>query len=250
MFLSNKETALEVLKLGEAKMQYSNLKTIILGFLGGAYIGLAALGYLIAYYRIGGGLGAFIGACIFPTGLMLCVLVGGSLFTGDCLAFLALMKRKFTTSLFITKLIFVWIGNVFGAFFIALVSFFGGSYKDLGFSEFIVNICDSKLHLGFFEAICSGFLCNALVAIGVWFALASKSLEGKILAIFFPVMLFIVGGFQHIVANMYYLSVGILLDISIFSFSTLSLHLLAVSIGNFLSGAIFLPIMYYFGLLK
>ncbi|MGL4634036.1 MAG: formate/nitrite transporter family protein, partial [Cetobacterium sp.] len=79
---------------------------------------------------------------------------------------------------------------------------------------------------------------------GVWFALAAKDLAGKILAIWFPIMLFILGGFQHVVANMYYVSIGKILMSTVYSPSEMAIHFLAVTIGNFLSGALFLPLIY------
>ncbi len=244
VYLTNKETAEEVVTLGENKGHYSAQKTVLLGVMGGVYIALSALGNLIANFTVGGGLGKFIGATVFPTGLMLVVLVGGSLFTGDCLALLALTKGKVEKSVYVRNLASVWIGNFIGSVFIAYVSYIGGSYASPKFASFVVGVAEHKVHLGFAEAVASGFLCNVLVAIGVWFALASRDLSGKILAIWFPIMLFILGGFQHVVANMYYVSIGKILDPSIYGLGAMGVHFLAVTIGNFLSGAIFLPLIY------
>ncbi|WP_297596389.1 formate/nitrite transporter family protein [uncultured Cetobacterium sp.] len=244
VYLTNKETTEQVLLLGENKGHYSFTKTMLLGLMGGVYIALSALGNLIANFTIGGGAGKFVGACVFPTGLMLVVLVGGSLFTGDCLGLLAFTKGKVEKVTYIKNLCAVWIGNLIGSVFIAYVTYLGGSYSSIEFSNYVVGVAQHKVHLGFIEAIASGFLCNVLVAIGVWFALASKDLAGKILAIWFPIMLFILGGFQHVVANMYYLSIGKILMTSAYSFGGMGVHFLAVTIGNFLSGALFLPLIY------
>lgn len=244
VYLTNMETAEEVLTLGENKGHYSFQKTMILGFMGGVFIALSALGSLIANYTIGGGAGKFMGAAIFPTGLMLVVLVGGSLFTGDCLGLLALTKGRVEKCTFVRNLCAVWIGNFIGSVFIAYVTYLGGSYSDGNFSKFIVGVAEHKVHLGFVEAVASGFLCNVLVAIAVWFALASKDMTGKILAIWFPIALFIVAGFQHVVANMYYVSMGKILSPASYSIMEMGFHFSAVTIGNFLSGAIFLPLIY------
>lgn len=244
VYLTNKETTEEVLTLGENKGHYSFQKTMILGFMGGIYIALSALGNLIANYTIGGGAGKFVGATVFPTGLMLVVLVGGSLFTGDCLGLLALTKGKVEKGTYARNLCAVWIGNFIGSVFLAYVTYIGGSYSDAGFTKFVVGVAEHKVHLGFVEAIASGFLCNVLVAIGVWFALASKDMSGKILAIWFPIMLFILAGFQHVVANMYYVSMGKILSPESYTIAQMGVHFTAVTIGNFLSGAVFLPLIY------
>lgn len=242
-YSTNQEMAEEVIKLGEKKGHYTFSKTFILGILGGLYIALSALGNLIANYYIPVA-GKFIGACVFPTGLMLVVLVGGSLFTGDCLGLLALLKKKVDTVTYIKNLVAVWLGNMVGSVFVVYLTYWGGSYAEQGFMESVVKVAEHKVHLGFGEAIASGFLCNILVAIGVWFALGAKDMGGKILAIWFPIMLFILCGFQHIVANMYYVNIGKLLDPQIFTWGAMGIHFIAVTIGNFLSGAIFLPVVY------
>lgn len=244
-YLTNQKTADEVVLLGERKGNYTLQQMFLLGLMGGVYIALSSLGYLIANATIGGGMGKFIGAAVFPTGLMLVLLVGGSLFTGDCLTILALIKRKVSTTTYIRNLIVVWIGNLFGSMMIAYLSYWGGSYASADLVDYTVGVATYKVNLTFLEAVSSGFLCNILVAVGVWFMLASKDLTGKILAIWFPIMLFILGGFQHIVANMYYLSIGKILDPSIYGFGSMGMHFLAVTLGNFLSGALFLPLVYY-----
>lgn len=244
LYLSNKETAEEILILGENKGKYSFSKTLLLGIMGGIFIALSALGNLISNFSIGGGVGKFIGSLVFPTGLMLVVLVGGSLFTGDALGSLAVYKGKTKISTYFKNLSAVWLGNLIGSIFIAYATYFGGNFSNPDFSNFVVGVATHKIELSFFTAIISGFLCNILVALAVWFSLATKQLSGKILAIWFPIMLFILGGFQHIVANMYYISIGKILLSSAYTFPEIILHFIAVTIGNFISGAIFLPFIY------
>lgn len=244
VYLTNAEMTEKVVELGEKKGHYSFSKTLLLGFMGGLYIALSALGNLIANFYISNGMGKFIGAAVFPTGLMLVVLVGGSLFTGDCLAFLALTEGKVEKKTYVKNLVAVWLGNLLGSLFIVYITYFGGNYSDINFAKMVQDVAEHKVHLAFGEAIASGFLCNILVAIGVWFALGAKDMSGKIAAIWFPIMLFILGGFQHVVANMYYVNIGNLLSGYTFEISALLKHFTAVTIGNFLSGAIFLPLVY------
>ncbi|MGL6066758.1 MAG: formate/nitrite transporter family protein [Cetobacterium sp.] len=244
VYLTNKETTEQVLLLGENKGHYTFTKTVLLGIMGGIYIALSALGNLIANFTIGGGAGKFVGAAVFPTGLMLVVLVGGSLFTGDCLGLLAFTKGKVEKTTYVRNLGAVWLGNLLGSVFIAYATYLAGNYSSPEFSKYVVGVAQHKVHLTFVEAVSSGFLCNILVAIAVWFALAAKDLAGKILAIWFPIMLFILLGFQHVVANMFYVSMGKILLTSAYSPSEMGMHFLAVTIGNFISGALFLPLIY------
>ena len=243
-YLSNAETVEQVIKLGETKAHYSVGKTTLLGFMGGLYIALAALGNLIACYYIDGGMGRFIGASIFPVGLMLVVLIGGSLFTGDVLETMALTCKKMTFKKYISNIGCVWSGNFMGAVFVVFVTYLAGSFADVDFAKFVVGIAEHKLHLTPTEALFSAFLCNILVALSVWFALACDDLPGKILAIWFPIMLFVFAGFQHIVANMFYLNIGILLSPELYEPQSYVTSLAVVTLGNFLSGGLFLPLIY------
>ncbi len=242
--LTNAETTQKIVDLGIAKAGYSLSKTFKLGFMGGLYIALAALGNILAIYHIDGGMGKFIGASIFPTGLMLTILVGGSLFTGDVLGTLALVCKKTSAKTYAKNLGSVWAGNFCGAFFLAIVAYYGSSFADVNLAKMTVGIAEHKLHLGALEATASGFLCNVLVAIAVWFALATTDFSGKILAIWFPIMLFVFAGFQHVVANMFYLNIGLLLDASVYNIGDYVHHFIFVTIGNFLSGGLFLPLIY------
>ncbi len=244
MTLSNAQTAEQVVQLGENKAHYTAAKTFGLGVMGGVYIALGALGSLLANYHIGGGMGKFIGAAIFPTGLMLTILVGGSLFTGDVLGMLALKMGKTRLMQYLRGILMVWLGNFVGASFIALISYLADSYTDAQFSAMIVHLVEHKLHLSPLTAIASGFLCNVLVAIAVWFALASSNMSAKLIAIWFPITLFVFAGFQHCVANMFYVNLGLLLDGSLWNAASYSSHFLWVTLGNFLSGGLFLPLIY------
>lgn len=242
--LSNAETALKVVDLGINKSKYSVTKTFKLGFLGGVYVAVASFANLTAMHYIPGGAGRFVGSCIFPTALMLVVLVGGSLFTGDGLGLMAIMEKKSKWQSYIKNIISVWLGNMAGSLFIVLLTYWSGLFADAEFAHTTVHVAEHKLHLTALEAVSSGFLCNILVAIGVWFALATDDLAGKILAIWFPVMLFVFAGFQHVVANMYYVNIGLMLDSSFFNFPDYLIHYTFVTLGNYLSGGVFLTMIY------
>lgn len=244
MCLDTTECTEAIVKLGIKKVSYPALKVLILGFMGGMFIGLSAIGNLIANQTIGGGLGKIVGSCVFPVGLILVVLVGGSLFTGDCLAYLAWFEGKVDFNKMMKNLGLVWIGNLLGSVFTAFVAYAGGQFASTGLANFAVHVAEHKVHLEFGEALASAFLCNVLVALAVWFSFAAKDMIGKIFAIWFPIMLFILGGYQHVVANMTYISVGKILSPDSYTLVEMIRHFIPVTIGNFLSGAIFLPLVY------
>lgn len=242
--LTNAQTSEKVVELGIIKASYPFCKTLLLGFMGGIYIALGAYANGLANFAIGGGMGRLVGAGLFPVGLMLTIMVGGSLFTGDALGGLALSLKKTKLRHYLIGLLVVWLGNFYGAALIAFLTKEAGCYQDSQFAYHMVHVAEHKLHLSATEAICSGFLCNILVAIAVWFALATKSLSGKVLAIWFPITLFVLAGFQHVVANMYYINLGLMLDADIWNASSYALHFLWVTVGNFISGGLFLPLIY------
>lgn len=244
------ETALATLEGGVKKTKDKNLNVFILGIMGGIFIAMAGLGQMTVIQTMSktldGGLAKFMGASVFPVGLMLCIIFGGYLFTGNCLIYLSVIGKKVKLKDFIKNLVLVWVGNFVGSIFVAFVSYYSGTFKFAAMREIVDITITGKLNLSFVECIASGFLCNILVAIGVWFATSAKDLTGKMLGCWFPIMLFALSGYQHVVANMYCITVGELLFSDKVNFlESLITHFLPVTIGNFLSGGIFLPIVVY-----
>lgn len=141
----------------------------------------------------------------------------------------------------------VWIGNFLGSIFTAYVSAYAGIFSPPAMEKTLVGTALSKSALSFSECIFSGFLCNLLVALGVVMAMSAVDAAGKLFACWFPIMLFVVSGYQHVVANMYIVSAGALVspeNISVIKI--LVSHFLPVTIGNFLSGGVFLPAFLYY----
>lgn len=252
-YLTTAECSEAALNLGLAKTAYADTKTLLLGFMGGVFIALGCIGYLIASYSVGPlnpGLGKFLGGMIFPVGLILVVMVGGSLFTGDALIGVAWRTGEVSCKDYLKKLVLVWIGNLLGSMFLAGVTYFAHVFTPGAMQDFVVNIATHKAHLGLVESVASGFLCNILVALSVWLAFSSKDATGKLLAIFFPILLFIVSGFQHIVANMFYLSMGKMLNPGAYSLIDIIKSFSGVTLGNWLSGGLFIPVVYTMLFLK
>lgn len=246
IFLNPQETTSAVINMGITRgKEKSNFKILISGFMAGIFISLASIGFLITQ-TLDSPSSKFLGASIFPIGLMLCVFTGASLFTGNSLLSLSFLTKNISFFELIRNLFFVWIGNFLGSIFVAFVSFYSGTFSSQGIQRVILDACISKTNISFIEGIFSGFLCNILVAIGVIMALSATDAIGKLFACWFPIMLFVLSGYQHVVANMYIFSIGKLLYPSYLTiFKIITSYLFPVTIGNFLSGGVFLPVILY-----
>lgn len=187
-------------------------RTLFLAIMAGAFIAMGAQSSSLAIHTIEDvGLSRTLAGCIFPVGLMMIVFVGGELFTGDCMMFMAYMGKKISFASLVKTLALVYIGNFLGAVFIsALVAASGQyNYSSGALGAFTIKIAVGKVNLPFITAVVSGILCNILVCVAVLMAASAKDIAGKVLAIFFPILAFVVSGFEHCVANMYYIPAGI-----------------------------------------
>jgi formate/nitrite transporter len=174
-------------------------KRLLMSVMAGLYISLGSQGFIVTYDNI------FLRAAVFPVGLMLIVLVGGELFTGNCLMTFALLQKKIKAGDYLKSLVQVLVGNLIGALLAVALLYLGGVYNNPVLQETVVKIASAKLSLTFTEALCRGILCNILVSLGVWFATTAKDTTGKLLGCWFPIMLFVLTGYEHVVANMFYL---------------------------------------------
>jgi formate/nitrite transporter len=235
--LSPKETSDALIETSIKKASYTTVKRLLLGFMAGIYIALGSQGFLVTYDN------ALIRASVFPVGLMLIVLVGGELFTGNCLMTFGLIQKEITLRDYLKTLAQVLLGNFLGALFIVALLYFGGVYNKPELAEAVIKVAKAKTSLSFVQVLFKGILCNILVALGVWFASASKDLTGKLLGCWFPVMLFVLCGYEHVVANMFFLPMGAVLDSSI-TISKIAANLIPAALGNFIGGGLVLPIIY------
>ena len=143
---------------------------------------------------------------------MMIVFVGGELFTGDCLMVMDVMCGKVTARSCLRSLCIVYLSNLVGALLIDLLIFYSGNldYTDGLLGAYTIKVALGKISITPLRGICSGILCNVLVCIAVLMAAAASDIAGKVWAIFFPILAFVVGGFEHCVANMFYIPSGIL----------------------------------------
>ena len=245
---SPSEIADNYISTGQKKVRMPVMKILVLGIFGGMFIALASMGATAAASTIeNASVAKLISACIFPSGLAMVLIGGGELFTGNCLLLIPLLQKEIRITEVIRNLSIVYIGNFIGSLLIAALAVYGHSFSLFGntFASSAVAIAEVKISMSFTDALIRGILCNMLVCIAVWMAYSSKSTSGKIAALFFPVMLFVLLGFEHSVANMYYIPTGIMcsneygintgnLDWGSFFVS----NLIPVTIGNIIGGAV------------
>lgn len=250
LFLTPNESIEQVIKMGIKKGNTSAKKIFILGVLAGMFIGLAYVGYITVTQTLGGfdkGFAKFMGACVFPVGIMLVLFIGGSLFTGNNLMGVAYFDKKVSLGQIAKNWSVVWIGNLVGCFLLAVIAYYGGIFDSLHMKEATIHLAEHKAHMDIVKALFSGFLCNLVVSTAVWMTLCGTDLSGKILASWFPIMLFALSGYQHCVANMFVLSIGKMLAPESFTLTQAFINnLLPVTIGNALSGGVFIPAIYHY----
>lgn len=251
----------------EDKTKKTILELLISGMLAGAFIAIGASSSSAAVYGISNtGLAKTLAGVIFPVGLIFVVMIGGELFTGDCLMSLDAMNKRVKISQIIRVLVLVFVFNMLGALLIVCLVNRSGQldYGNGALAASAIKTAYNKLNLGFGKALCSGIMCNILVCLAVLLAGTAKDATGKIFAIFFPIWAFVIGGYEHCVANMYYIPAGLLaktsdayyqaaIDAGMTASQLDSMtvgsffidNLLPVTIGNIIGGMLFVAFPLY-----
>jgi len=207
-----KEVAQNVIGIGKAKATNSPWKLFLLGILAGMFIALAAVGANTASSVIeNASVAKLVGACVFPVGLAMVLIAGSELFTGNSLIIISVLEKEAKFSQMLKNWLFVYVGNFVGALLIALLVNGSGQLDLFGgaLAATTIKAAATKASLDFGKAILLGILCNFLVCIAVWMSFAAKTVGGKIAGLFLPIMLFVLAGFEHSVANMYYVPSGL-----------------------------------------
>jgi formate/nitrite transporter len=236
----------------------------ILGILAGAYVGFGGLFSTSVTFdaaaKIGTGLSKMMAGMVFSLGLMLVVIAGGELFTGNNLMVSSVMSGKISFRTMMLRWSLVFITNFIGAILIVLLFYYSGLWKtgDGALGAAAVKMAYTKVNLSFSEALVRAIGCNWLVCLAVWMALSARQTIGKIFAILFPVMAFVAMGFEHNVANMFYIPTGILfarhlvlplphgVDVTTLTWMNfLFKNLLPVTIGNIIGGGVFVAMSYW-----
>ena len=262
------EVTQNLIEAGEGKVKRPLHKMILLGIIAGMLIGAGAMASSVAIHDISNtGIARLVAGLVFPIGFVMMVLFGGELFTGACLMIIGVLKGKYKVSDMIRVLIVVFISNLIGGLLFAILVAFSGQFKysDGLMGAFTIKLALSKANIPFGSALISGILCNFFVCLGVVMAGLSKDISGKVLASFLPIMTFVTGGFEHCVANMFYIPAGIFAagnikyaevamtkyGITAEKLATLNwknfllTNELPVTIGNIIGGMLFIGVVMY-----
>ena len=253
--------------VGLTKAGMPTFDVFVLSVLAGAFIALGAI--FATTVAAGGaelpyGVVRLLAGLAFTLGLILVVVAGAELFTGNNLIVMAWASRRVATAALLGNWVVVWIGNFVGAFATALIVYVSEQYTFGGgaVGQTALGIAATKTSLGFVQAIALGILCNALVCLAVWLTFGAHTTTDKILAIIPPIAAFVAAGFEHSVANMYFISIGLLVkseddfvagldpdtvpDLSGLTWASFFRdNLLPVTIGNVIGGGLMVGAVYW-----
>jgi len=254
---SPREIAEKIETIGVAKTRLPVLSVIMLGILAGVFIGLGALYYvlMVSDPSLGFGLSRLLGGLVFSLGLIMVIIAGAELFTGNNLLVMAWADGKITLSAVLKNWVVVCLANFVGAAGLAVLVYLA-RHTDMNggaVGEAYSRIAAAKCSLPFQQAFFSGMLCNILVCLAVWMSQAGRSVSDKMLVIIFPVSAFVAAGFEHSIANMYLIPMGLLLQFDSAAAGAESIswigfikNLIPVILGNLAGGSGFVALFYYF----
>ena len=251
---------------GIAKAEGKTLRLLIWALLAGAYIAFGAQASQMVSFNLLAdpdslGVGRLVSAAVFPVGLMMVVLCGAELFTGNCLMIIGVLDRKIRISGMLRNWVLVYLGNFLGALLVVALMKSTGLWETgsglLGAS--VIKTAQAKVQLSFGQAFVRGILCNWLVCLAVWMSTGARETVSKIFAIWFCIGLFVISGFEHSIANMYFIPAGIAAaadsglaqlagcDASVLTVGNFLIkNLLPVTLGNILGGGLFVGMVYWF----
>jgi formate transporter len=266
-FSSPKEVSDALVAIGKKKVNMPIVAASLLGILAGVYIGFGAqIATTVATTTgkyLGFGVTKFLAGSVFSVGLMLVVIAGAELFTGNNLIIKSVLKGEVTWAQLIKSWVIIYIANFIGSMIVVLIVYKSGLFASAGnqLGATALKIAAAKVNLTFGAAFFRGILCNWLVCLAVWLCIASKDVISKIFACYFPIMTFVACGYEHSIANMYFIPMGVLLkgEAAVVAASGVSAaklanltwvgaftnNILAVSLGNIVGGALFVGVVYY-----
>ncbi|MEH0155689.1 formate/nitrite transporter family protein [Limibacter armeniacum] len=254
MYNTPKEILPAISKAAIQKDSYSLDKQLLLGFFGGAYV---AFGSVLALVVGGGmpgiaaenpGLVKFAFGAVFPIGLILVIVAGAELFTSSTAIMTVSVLNKERS---MKSLLKVWtvgyLSNFVGAVFVAyFLGYHTGLLTSGPFADSAINIAVAKTSNPFFKTFVKGIGANWLVCLAAWQAYAAKDITGKVLGIWFPVMTFVAFGFEHCIANMFFVPMGMLLGADISWSQFITANLIPATLGNIVGGALFVGAAYWY----
>lgn len=267
-FLSPAEVAELVVGVGQRKAEMSVTNQLILSVMAGAFIAFGAAGACVAAHTVeSAGVAKALAGALFAAGLIMVVVAGGELFTGNSLMLMAMAEGRISPWQLLRSWLVVYAGNFAGALLTAGLVCLSGQWGMSGglLGASVIKTAVGKTALSFQNAFFLGVLCNWLVCLAVWMSFAARDIAGKVLVIFFPIWIFVTSGFEHSVANMYYIPAGILaaadpalaeraasVGLSPEALANLNwgvmlqANLLPVTLGNVVGGGVLVALAYWF----
>jgi formate/nitrite transporter len=261
-----------VVETGYKKSILPTTKMLLLGIMAGVFLSLAAHATVIVTHNIPYlGFARLISGLIFPVGLVLILLSGCELFTGNTLIIVSCLEKKASWKNYAKSLFFVYLGNLIGSLLVVfcLCCYNHECHLDSLISAYNIKVAATKSSMTPSAALISSTFANLLVCMGVWFCYTAKDVAGKIMGIFYPIFLFIVLGLEHVIANMYYIPMGLLaktnpaylqaakdMGVSAEKLSNLNIsnavinNIIPATIGNIIGGALMVGAFYWWSSLK
>ena len=256
-FLTPREAAHAIAKNGRRVLNQEAGRTLVLSLLAGFYIAFGAqLSTVVtqdAAQFLGFGVARFLGGSLFSVGLMLVVVCGAELFTGNSLLAGAALHGEISWGKLAENWAIVLIGNFAGALFFAWLMYETRLWEQGKVAENALRIAAVKCQLPFGAAFVRGVLCNWLVCLAVFMATAARDIPGKLLACYVPIMTFVASGFEHSIANMYFIPTGLFIsgssstaDPALTWYNFLITNLVPVTLGNIVGGVVFVALAYWY----
>jgi formate transporter len=240
--LSTQELVRKISALGIKKANTEVWQLLLLGILAGLYIGFGGHVFLVALEQ---GMGRIVGGMVFSVGLVLVVIAGAELFTGNIIMIISTILTLYTVKKILKNWLSVYIGNFIGSLLFAILiwesGLMGNPDKLTGVGNIAVGVAEAKLALTFSEAFIRGIFCNMLVIIAIILATISKDVISKIASCVLPIMVFVACGFEHCVANMFLIPIGLLAKgVNFAGLFSMFENILPVTLGNIVGGILIL----------
>lgn len=257
LFLTPSETINTIIQNGKRVMTQCRRRTFLLALLAGMYIAFGAqLSTVVtqdAAGFVGMGISRLLGGAVFSVGLMLVVVCGAELFTGNSLLVSSLLDGEISWGKLAENWGLVLIGNLLGSLFMAWLLFETRLWQNGAVAKQAIAVATAKCQLDFWVAFVRGLLCNWLVCLAVFMAVAARDITGKLLACFAPIMTFVTSGFEHSIANMYFIPAGLLLKAELkvqeqaLTWDAFLIgNILPVTLGNIVGGVLFVAGVYWY----
>lgn len=262
------EMSERVKTVGVTKANLDFWSTFVLAILAGAFISFGALFFTLVVHdsNLSFGLTRLLGGLAFCIGLILVIIAGAELFTGNSLIIMAYVSKEVSVYQLLRNWVIVYVGNLVGSLSMVYWAYLTRHWEMNGYlvGAQAVLIANAKVNLSFMVAFTRGILCNVLVCLAVWLCFSGRSVTDKILAILFPITAFVALGFEHSIANMYFIPIGLLLksDPNIINAIAGHLHksaefphltiagfwknLVPVTLGNIVGGVVLVGVVYWF----